>query len=263
VAQLHDRDPINEGYNFIIWIHPKIQFFKHSDVPKYIGAVIRILVIEDDHQLAELLADTLSHDGYGVEIAEDGEEGWSLVNANPFDLIILDLTIPKLDGLSLCQRLRSDHITVPVLMLTARDTLADKIIGLDAGGDDYMVKPFEMPELQARVRALLRRNSLAIAPDLSWGKLHLNPSTHEATYAGYPLALTPKEFELLDLLIANGRRVLSRGAIIDRIWSIDETPTEETVKSHIKGLRHKLKAAGAPANLIETVHSVGYRMRQI
>jgi DNA-binding response OmpR family regulator len=224
---------------------------------------MRILVIEDDHQLTEVLTDALSRDGYIVDVAIDGELGWQLLKTETFDLVVLDLTLPKLDGLSLCQRLREHTLTVPVLMLTARDTLDDKIIGLDVGADDYMVKPFEMPELRARIRALLRRASLATAPDLSWGDLHLNPSTHEAHYDGQLLPLTPKEFALLDLLIANGRRVLSRGNIIEHLWSWEDAPTEETVKSHIKGLRHKLAEAGAPDDFIETVHGVGYRMHKL
>ncbi|RZM79517.1 response regulator transcription factor [Leptolyngbya iicbica] len=225
---------------------------------------MRILVIEDDRQLTEVLADALSSDGYMVEVAADGELGWNLITAEPFDLIVLDLTLPKLDGISLCQQLREQALTLPVLMLTARDTLDDKIMGLDAGADDYMVKPFEMSELRARVRALLRRGQLIATPDLSWGnELHLNPSTHEAYYAGQLLPLTPKEFGLLDLLITHGRRVLSRGNIIEHLWSLEDTPTEETVKSHIKGLRHKLRAAGAPDDLIETVHGVGYRLKKV
>ena len=224
---------------------------------------MNILVIEDDLQLAEMLTEALIGDGYVVDVAEDGAMGWELAKTEAFDLVILDLTLPKLDGLSLCQRLRDHHMALPVLMLTARDTLADKIIGLDTGADDYMVKPFEMPELRARVRALLRRGNLGTTPDLSWGGLHLNRSTYEATFNDHPLTLTPKEFALLELLITNGRRVLSRGGIIDHIWSIGDTPTEETVKSHIKGLRHKLKAAGAPEDFVETVHGVGYRMGQV
>lgn len=225
---------------------------------------MRILVIEDDLQLTEVLADALEGDGYVVEVAADGETGWNLITAEAFDLVVLDLTLPKLDGISLCQRLRDHTLTLPVLMLTARDTLNDKIIGLDAGADDYMVKPFEMQELRARIRALLRRGNLTAPPDLSWGNnLHLNPSTHEAYFGEQLLPLTPKEFALLDLLITHGRRVLSRGNIIEHLWSLEDTPTEETVKSHIKGLRHKLRQAGAPDDLIETVHGVGYRLKNV
>jgi DNA-binding response OmpR family regulator len=224
---------------------------------------MRLLVVEDDVQLAEMLTEVLGEHEYVVDVARDGEEAWSLVSTETYDLVILDVTLPKLDGISFCQRLRDYHMTLPVLMLTARDTLADKITGLDAGADDYMVKPFEMPELRARVRALLRRSSMAASPDFSWGELHLNASTYEVTYREQPLHLTPKEFALLELLISSGRRVLSRAGIIERIWSLEDLPTEETVKSHIKGLRHKLREAGAPDDFIETVHGLGYRLKQV
>ncbi|MFB2768092.1 response regulator transcription factor [Pelatocladus sp. BLCC-F211] len=233
---------------------------------------MRILVVEDDVQLAEMLMEALTDRQYVVDVAQDGEEAWDFVNTLEYDLVVLDITLPKLDGVSFCQRLRSPTLgrsllhnsKLPVLMLTARDTLSDKVTGLDAGADDYMVKPFEMPELMARIRALLRRNSAAVSfPDLSWGNLHLNPTTYEVTYADQPLHLTAKEFVLLELMVSSGRRVLSRAGIIERIWSLDDPPSEETVKSHIKTLRNKLKEAGAPDGLIETVHGLGYRLKQL
>lgn len=224
---------------------------------------MRILIVEDDLRLTETIADVLNAHGYTVDIAQDGEQAWDLVTTGPYNLVILDVTLPKLDGIHFCERLRMHKMTLPVLMLTARDTLADKIIGLDAGADDYMVKPFEMPELRARIRALLRRSSMATAPDLSWELLHLNPSTYEVTYSNQSLRLTAKEFALLELLMSNGRHVLSRTSIIERIWSLDEPPTEETVKSHLKALRHKLREAGAPDDLIETVHGIGYRLKPL
>ncbi|MBC1241582.1 response regulator transcription factor [Nostoc sp. 2RC] len=225
---------------------------------------MRILVVEDDVQLAEMLMEALTDRQYVVDIAQDGEEAWDCIKGLEYDLVVLDITLPKLDGVSFCQRLRSRNHTIPVLMLTARDTLADKVTGLDAGADDYMVKPFEMPELMARIRALLRRNSAAASfPELGWGSLRLNPSTYEVSYADQPLQLTPKEFALLELMVSSGRRVLSRAGIIERIWSLNEPPSEETVKSHIKSLRYKLKDAGAPDDFIETVHGLGYRLKQV
>ncbi|BAY30288.1 two component transcriptional regulator [Nostoc carneum NIES-2107] len=225
---------------------------------------MRILVVEDDVQLAEMLVEALTDRQYVVDIAQDGEEAWDFIKGLEYDLVVLDITLPKLDGVSFCQRLRSHHRSLPVLMLTARDTLADKVTGLDAGADDYMVKPFEMPELMARIRALLRRNQSATSfGGLSWGDLHLNSSTYEVTYAEYPLHLTPKEFALLELLVSSGRRVLSRTGIIERIWSLNDPPSEETVKSHIKSLRNKLREIGAPDDFIETVHGLGYRLKQL
>ncbi|WP_375496182.1 response regulator transcription factor [uncultured Nostoc sp.] len=232
---------------------------------------MRILVVEDDVQLAEMLMEALTDRQYVVDIAQDGEEAWDCIKVLEYDLVVLDITLPKLDGVSFCQRLRSptsrhtlSRNTIPVLMLTARDTLADKITGLDAGADDYMVKPFEMPELMARARALLRRNSAATSSsDFGWGNLRLNSSTYEATYSDKPLHLTPKEFALLELMVSSGRRVLSRAGIIERIWSLDDPPSEETVKSHIKSLRYKLKDVGAADDFIETVHGLGYRLKQL
>jgi DNA-binding response OmpR family regulator len=233
---------------------------------------MRILVVEDDVQLAEMLMEALTDRQYVVDVAQDGEQAWDFIKVLEYDLVVLDITLPKLDGVSFCQRLRSPTVgrnlsynsTLPVLMLTARDTLADKVTGLDAGADDYMVKPFEMPELMARVRALLRRNSAVAAfPDLGWGSLRLNSSTYEVTYVDQPLHLTPKEFALLELMVSSGRRVLSRSGIIERIWSLDDPPSEETVKSHIKSLRYKLKDVGAADDFIETVHGLGYRLKQL
>jgi len=224
---------------------------------------MRILVVEDDIQLAEMLSEALSDRQYAVDVAEDGEAAWHSINTLEYDLVVLDLTLPKLDGVTLCQKLRQRDAALPVLMLTARDTVADKIVGLDAGADDYVIKPFDLQELMARVRALLRRGNVTRSPGLEWGALRLDPSTFEVSYEETPLHLTPKEFAVLELLVSSGRRVLSRSNIIERIWSLEDPPTEETVKTHIKSLRYKLRASGAPEDLIETVHGLGYRLKQI
>ncbi|PLZ96984.1 DNA-binding response regulator [Fischerella thermalis CCMEE 5268] len=230
---------------------------------------MRILVVEDDTQLAEVLSEVLTRRQYVVDIAQDGEAAWNSVESIKYDLLLLDVTLPKLDGIRFCQRLRTiqannpahRNSAAPVLMLTARDTVADKITGLDAGADDYVAKPFDLEELMARIRALLRRGSSATTLSLCWGSLLLNPSTYEATYDDKPLALTPKEYAILELLVANGRRVLSRSSIIEQVWSTDDSPVEETVRSHIKSLRQKLKFSGAAEDFIETVHGLGYRLK--
>jgi DNA-binding response OmpR family regulator len=224
---------------------------------------MRILIVEDDIQLAEILTEALIDTQYVVDVAKDGETAWDWVKTFEYDLVLLDITLPKLDGVSFCQRLRQYNATLPVLMLTARDTIADKITGLDAGADDYMVKPFDLQELMARIRALLRRGKSTLSADLVWENLRLNSSTYEVTYQEKPLHLTPKEYALLELLVSNGRRVLSRAGIIERIWSLEDTPTEETVKSHIKSLRQKLRNAEAPEDFIETVYGLGYRLKQL
>lgn len=230
---------------------------------------MRILIVEDDTQLAEVLAEALSRRQYVVDLAKDGEAAWNSAELVKYDLVVLDVTLPKLDGIKFCHRLRTISTNnpayrnsgTPVLMLTARDTVADKIAGLDAGADDYVAKPFDLEELMARIRALLRRGNSTSTVSLIWGKLYLNPSTYEATYDGQYLSLTPKEYAILELLMANGRRVLSRSSIIEQVWSVDDSPVEETVRSHIKCLRQKLRELGASEDFIETVHGLGYRLK--
>lgn len=222
---------------------------------------MRILLVEDDIRLAETLAEALSDQLYTVDIAGDGGSAWDYAKALEYDLLLLDVMLPEIDGIRLCQQLRAHGYQMPILMITARDTVSDKIAGLDAGADDYVVKPVDLGELFARVRALLRRGSPSLPPVLKWGHLDLNPSTYEVSYANHRLHLTPKEYCLLELLLRNGRRVLSRRAIIGHIWSLEEPPEEDTVKVHIRSLRQKLKAVGAPEDFIETVHSMGYRLK--
>ena len=224
---------------------------------------MRLLLVEDDVPLAEAIAEALIDQLYVVDVVNDGEAAWQQIKTLAYDLILLDMMLPKLNGIGLCQRLRSNDCGIPILMLTARDTTTDKVAGLDAGADDYVVKPVELQELFARIRALLRRGSSLSSPILKWGSLHLDPSTYEVIYADQLIHLTPKEYSLLELFLRNGRRVLSRSVIIEHLWSLEDPPEEDTVKAHIKGLRHKLKAVGSPNDLIETVHSVGYRLKRL
>lgn len=223
---------------------------------------MRILLVEDDAGFAEALAEALSDQWYVVDVASDGEAGWMQAQVMDYDLMLLDVMLPKLDGISLCQRLRAKGYSNPILMITARDTSYDKVSGLDAGADDYVVKPIDLPELLARVRALLRRGMSSTSPVLEWGGLKLDPSTYDVSYDDKPLRLTPKEYALLELFLRSGRRVLSRSLLIEHIWSLESPPTEDTVKAHVKSLRNKLKTVGAPNDLIETVHGLGYRLKQ-
>lgn len=224
---------------------------------------MHILLVEDDIQLADSLVDALTAQHYRVDIAGDGESGWSRLCAFNYDLTLLDVALPQMSGIQLCQRLRSHGQGIPVLMLTARDTSYDKVIGLDAGADAYMVKPFDLDELLAQIRALLRRGHRLEATFLHWGLLRLNPITYEVGYDKTPLRLTPKEFSILELLMHHGRRVLSRGFILESLWPLADAPGEEAVKAHIKALRQKLRRAGAPNNMIETIHGMGYRLKAI
>jgi DNA-binding response OmpR family regulator len=223
---------------------------------------MRILLVEDDELLAGVIAEFLSDHLHVVDVVFDGEEAWEQCKTIEYDLILLDVMLPKLDGIHLCQGLRSQNYSVPILMITALDTSTDKVTGLDAGADDYMVKPIDLPELLARIRALQRRGGTSASPILKWGELQVDPALYEVSYSGQSLRLTPKEYNLLELLLRSGRRILSRGVIIEHIWSLEEPPDEGTVKTHIKSLRKKLKAMGAPDDFIETAHGLGYRLKQ-
>jgi two-component system, OmpR family, response regulator len=222
---------------------------------------MRILLIEDNCQIAQPLTEALEKQHYTVDRAADGEIGWQYIEGVTYDLILLDLMLPKIDGITLCRQLRSKGLTTPVLMLTAKDTSIDRVLGLDVGADDYVVKPFDLPELFARIRALLRRGNIGVSPILTWEQLELNPSNFIARYQEHILKLTSKEYAILELLLRTGDRILSRSAIINRLWDFDDPPHEDAVKFHIKELRKKLKLAGAPVNLIETVYGLGYRLK--
>ncbi|PSM50508.1 two-component system response regulator CreB [Chroococcidiopsis sp. CCALA 051] len=224
---------------------------------------MKILVVEDDELVAHALTTVLTNHNYAVEVAVDGLAAWDLVQAFDYDLIVLDVVIPKLDGISLCRQIRSKGLSTPILLLTGRDSSHDKAIGLDAGADDYLIKPFDEEELVARIRALLRRSGLVSPPVLKWGDLQLDPSSCEATYRQKHLSLTPKEYALLELFLRNSRRVFSCGTILEHLWSYEDLPSEEAVRTHIKGLRQKLKAAGANSDLLETVYGIGYRLKPL
>ncbi len=224
---------------------------------------MRILLVEDDDATAAILEKGFTSEYYAVDVAKDGQMGWQLVNAFDYDLIVLDVVLPKLDGIQFCQRLRESCYQMPVLMVTALDSSTRKIAGLDAGADDYITKPFELDELMARVRVLLRRAQVPNLSMLVWGDLLLNPNTREVTYENRILNLTPKEYRLLELFLRKQSQVFSRSAILDSLWNCGETPGEDTVTAHIKGLRRKLTEAGAPADLITTVYGVGYRLKPL
>ena len=222
---------------------------------------MRILIVEDDERITEPLAEALRDQHYVVDIAADGQAGWELVEAIGYDLLLLDVMLPKLDGISFCRQLRSHGYSLPVLLLTALDTTADQVTGLDAGADDYVIKPYKLQELMARIRALLRRGSSTLPPILEWGSLQLDSKKCEVFYAEKPLQLTPKEYCLLELFLRRSCQVISRSEILDNLWSFAEPPGEDTVKAHIKRLRQKLKLVGAPDDFIETVYGMGYRLK--
>ncbi len=221
---------------------------------------MRILLVEDDNRIAKPLAEDLRYQYHLVDLAKDGVEGWEWTRSTVYDLILLDLMLPKLDGISLCKRLRQDGFKGFILMLTAKDTLTDKVIGLDAGADDYLVKPFELEELSARIRALSRRPVTVQQPILQHGGLALDSALHTAAYGNQSLNLTPKEYLILECLMSNPQQVFTRSALLNKLWELDRISGEETVKTHITNIRRKLKLAGSNKELIETVYGVGYRL---
>lgn len=223
---------------------------------------MKILLVEDDEYTASAISNALTTQHYLVNTTDNGQTGLELVKVYDYDLILLDLIVPKLDGISFCRELRSQGYQMPILMLTAKDNVSDRIVGLEAGADDYVIKPFDISELVARIRVLLRRRQLTTLDQvLSWENLQLNLNTHEVTYRGTPLHLTPKEYGLLELFLRNPRRIFSRSAILDNVWQSNEFPGERAVNTQIKGLRQKLKAAGMSLDLLETVYGLGYRLK--
>ncbi|MCY7366725.1 MAG: response regulator [Chamaesiphon sp.] len=224
---------------------------------------MKILVVEDDLVVADALKTTLSDQKYTVEIAHDGQAGLDFIEAFDYDLLLLDSILPKLDGVSLCRHVRSRGYMMPILLLTSLDSNHDRAIGLDAGADDYVIKPFDPEELSARIRALLRRGNDRVSPILKWEDLTLDPRSYEVTYQQKLLSLTPKEYALLELFLRYSRRLFSCGAILGHLWTYEDAPSEEAVRTHIKGLRHKLKAAGAPTDFVETVYGIGYRLKSL
>lgn len=221
----------------------------------------RILVIEDDPQIADLLRRGLIYEGYQVEVTADGESGLTAARDRPPDLVLLDLMLPGIDGLTVCKRLRSAS-DVPILILTAKEAVPDRVAGLDAGADDYLVKPFSFDELLARVRALLRRRRTAESQEvLRFADLTLNPKTREVFRGNRRIELTAREFELLELFMQHPRQVLTRELIYDRIWSYDFGGESNIIEVYIRYLRAKLEEAGEP-RLIQTVRGVGYALRE-
>jgi len=223
---------------------------------------MRLLLVDDDEVLVQTLSKHLTAQHYAVDIALDGEDGWSFVQATSYDLIVLDVNLPKLNGLHLCQRLRQTGYQQPVLLLTAQGQDADKVAGLDAGADDYVVKPCTVEELCARIRALLRRQSASGTTVLEWGMLRLDPGRCEVTYQESLVPLSSKEYSLLELFLRQPQRVFSSSAILERLWGFEDAPSEETVRTLVKRLRHKLKAAGFE-DAITTLYGQGYRLTPV
>lgn len=223
--------------------------------------MVKILSIEDDPITAAAMMELLIQQHYIVESVQDVNWAWQLLKQSKYDLIVMDVTLPKLNGIGLCRRIRSHSINTPIVIIANEGPMSEKTAGLDAGADDYLVKPFHPDELCARIRALLRRS--VPATDMfcfDWGNLHLNPISAEVRHCSDVLPLTPKEFALLELFLRHPQQVFSCSVILDKLWPYPEAPSEEAVRTHIKGLRQKLKAGGIEHNPIETVYGMGYRL---
>lgn len=220
---------------------------------------MRILLVEDDHNLTTALTTLLNQHNYLIDVTTNGEMGWEMINIIDYDLVLLDVELPKLDGISLCRRLREHCYHVPVMLMTVHNSIADKLVGLDSGADDYLVKPFDIEELLARIRVLSRRLAERSPTILSCGKLRLDPKMREIAYDGQVLPFSRKEYLLIELFLRHPHRVFSRGDIVDHLWSLDNLPTEDTVKSHIRRIRRKLSEYGAE-DMIETLYGHGYRL---
>ncbi|MEV6153682.1 response regulator transcription factor [Nonomuraea sp. NPDC052129] len=223
----------------------------------------RLLVVDDEPALREALQSSLEFEGYKVVTANDGQAALDQVARETYDAVLLDVMMPRLDGLTACRRLRATGNHIPVLMLTARDAVGDRVSGLDAGADDYLVKPFELDELLARVRALLRRGALNSAvPEvtLTYGDLRMDPDTREVTRGERRLDLTRTEYLLMELFLTHPRQVLTREQILGEVWGFDFEPTSNSLDVYVMYLRRKTEAGGEP-RVIHTVRGVGYTLR--
>jgi two-component system, OmpR family, response regulator MprA len=220
----------------------------------------RVLVVEDDDAIAQVLQRSLRMEGYEVRVADDGPAALDAAHGFLPDLVILDLGLPGMDGIEVAKRLRETDDDVPILVLTARDAIESRVEGLDAGADDYLVKPFERQELLARLRALLRRRPPRGQAHLSVGDLKLNPDTHEVLRGGRAVELTQREFELLEYLMRNERIVISRQRLLDEVWGYDPFSMTNTIEVFVSNLRRKLEAGGEP-RLLHTIRGAGYVLR--
>lgn len=220
---------------------------------------MRILVVEDEQKIARFIRKGLTEEGYAVDIARDGEEAISFATYAPYDLIILDLLIPRVDGITVCRRLRESNLSVPILILTAKDSIEDRVTGLDAGADDYLVKPFAFAELLARIRALLRRPQSATSNILQISDLVLDLTKHRAERGGVPIELTSTEYALLEYLMRNPCQVLTRTQIMQHVWDYDFYGGSNIVDVYICYLRKKIDETHSK-KLIKTIRGTGYTL---
>lgn len=222
---------------------------------------MRILLIEDEQRLSNTIKKGLVEEGFAVDQAYDGEEGQYLAESEDYDLIILDVMLPKLDGITLCRSLRSKNVKTPVLMLTAKTTIEDKVTGLDSGADDYMTKPFSFIELRSRIQALLRRSIQEASPILTVANLVLDPLKHKVERDSKTISLTPKEFAVLEFLMRHKDEIVTRTMIIEHVWDYNFDSMSNIVDVYVTAIRRKVDK-GSQIKLIHTLHGVGYRIAE-
>jgi DNA-binding response OmpR family regulator len=224
---------------------------------------VRILIVEDDPRIRQSLADDLRRQNHAVDIASDGLVGLDFARTQVHDVILLDIVLPGLDGVEVCRRLRAESSTALILMITARDATSYKVGALDGGADDYLVKPFELDELSARIRALSRRPRTLQRPVLEHGGLQLDPGRATASYEGKPVALTPTEFAILEALMRSPLQIFSRNMLRNKVTTFDDGSEHDSIKTHITNIRRKLRAAGSDRDPIENVYGTGYRLADL
>lgn len=227
----------------------------------YNPSCMRILIIEDERRLANIVKKGLSEEGFAVDLAYDGEDGKYLAESEAYDLIILDITLPKIDGLTICRELRKKNIKTPIIMLTARTSLEEKVIGLDSGADDYLTKPFAFLEMRSRIHALIRRSKKESSPILKIADLELDPIKYTAQRGKKTITLTPKEFSVLELLLRHKDGVVSRTMIIEHVWDYNYDSMSNVVDVFIASLRRKVDK-GSKVKLIHTLHGIGYKINE-
>jgi DNA-binding response OmpR family regulator len=221
---------------------------------------MRLLVVEDELDIAHAVAKGLRQQGYAVDVAYDGEQGWKLAEVNEYDLLILDLNLPEMDGLELCRRLRASRPSLLILMLTARSLPDERVTGLEQGADDYLVKPFYFAELTARIRALLRRDMRVRTPLLQFKDLKVDPTARVVWQDNHRLELTSKEFGILEYLLRHQGEIISQETLLEHVWDMQANPLTNTVRVHINSLRRKLEDVAEMPRYIETIIGQGYRL---
>lgn len=223
---------------------------------------VRILIVEDDERIAAPVADDLRRQRHTVDVAPDGPSGLAYARTGVYDVILLDVMLPEISGIEVCRQLRRERADAMILMLTARDTTEDKVAGLDAGADDYLIKPFDLAELGARLRALGRRQFARRDAVLRSGALSLDPTELRVRCGERPVALTPTEFALLETLMREPLRVFSRTMLFEKVASLDRSAADESIKTHVANLRRKIRAGGCAYDPIETLYGNGYRLAE-